>query len=219
MSVAVDLDVDRWLEDNRPALTRYCHSRLRSAADAEDAVQETFVRAWRGFDGFQGRSSRRSWLYAIAHNVCQDVLRGRERWRRSLEAVTFAADDGESGSGSGSGSDPGETIVARDQLRQAFVATLLHLPPRQRAALILCEGLRWTAAEVAELLSTTVASVTSALQRARATLAAVEDVESGPASRQVDGRPYVEAFARDDLDALVALLHPSDYATGRSRGR
>src|SRR5919201_225157 len=172
------------MEQHRAELIGYCYRMLGSPFEAEDAVQETLLRAWRGYDRFEGRAAVRSWLYRIATNVCLDMLSGRERRARpmdlgparepvesnlnALPEVTWiepvpdsrVAEDG----------DPAEVAAARDTLRLAFVAALQHLPPRQRAVLILCEVLRWKAREVAELLGTSVASVNSSLQRARATL-------------------------------------------------
>src|SRR5207237_7269273 len=182
---------------------------------------DTLLRAWRSLDRFEGRAALRSWLYRIATNVCLDMLKGRERRARpmdlgpsrepeaanlnSLPEVTWIepVPDGlvvREG-------DPADVAVSRETIRLAFVAALQHLPPRQRAALILCEVLGWKAAEVAELLETSVASVNSALQRARATLdanhlAASDQAPSldGP-DRQLLAR-YVEAFERYDIDAL-----------------
>jgi RNA polymerase sigma-70 factor, ECF subfamily len=215
------------LEQHRTELTAYCYRMLGSAFDAEDAVQETMVRAWRGFDRFEGRAALRSWLYRIATNVCLDMLEGRERRARpmdlgparepiaanlnTLPEVTWIEpipdaralpDDG----------DPAEVAVARETIRLAFVAALQHLPPRQRAVLILCEVLRWKASEVAELLETTVASVNSALQRARATLEAsnVDAADTSPSVDEADAEllaRYVDAFQRYDIDALTALVH------------
>src|SRR6202795_4490975 len=180
-----DGELELRLEEHRSELTGYCYRMLGSPFEAEDAVQETLIRAWRGFDRFEGRAALRSWLYRIATNVCLDMLSGRERRARpmdlgpaqapildnlnTLPEVTWiqpipdglVAPEG----------DPAEVAVAHDTIRLAFVAALQHLPPRQRAALILCEVLRWQATEVAELLDTSVASVKSALQHARATLA------------------------------------------------
>src|SRR5947209_11343668 len=174
------------LEQYRPELTGYCYRMLGSAFEAEDAVQETMLRAWRSLERFEGRASLRSWLYRIATNVCFDQLNGRERRARPMDLgpaqeplfenlaelpeVTWLTPM----------PTPDELAEQRETLRLAFVAALQHLPPRQRAVLILCEVLRWQAAEAAELLETSVASVNSALQRARATLAAVDSTSPGP---------------------------------------
>src|SRR5687767_1109315 len=212
------------LEQYRVELTAYCY-RMLGSVDAEDAVQETFIRAWRGYDRFEGRAALRSWLYRIATNVCLDMLNGRERRARpmdlgparepiaenlhTLPEVTWiepipdsrVAPDG----------DPAEVAVARESIRLAFVAALQHLPPRQRAVLILCEVLRWQATEVAELLETSVASVNSALQRARATLSAsnVSATDPSPELSEEDRAllaRYVDAFQRYDMDALTSLI-------------
>jgi RNA polymerase sigma-70 factor (ECF subfamily) len=224
-SLATSPGVGDRLEEHRVELMGYCY-RMLGSAEAEDAVQETLVRAWRGFDRFEGRAALRSWLYRIATNVCLSMLEGRKRRARPMdlgpagepEAAnlrtlpdaawiqpmpdSLVVPDG----------DPAEVAVARETVRLAFVAALQHLPPRQRAVLILCEVLRWKASEAAELLDTSVASVTSALQRARATLE-----ESGPASAHVQPSVdradadllarYVDAFERYDMDALTALIH------------
>jgi RNA polymerase sigma-70 factor, ECF subfamily len=213
------------LEEHRGELTGYCYRMLASPFEAEDAVQETMVRAWRNHDRFEGRSALRTWLYSIATNVCLDMLNGRERRARpmdlgpalepvasnlnTLPEVTWIQPipDGLVVPPDG---DPAAIAVARDTVRLAFVAALQHLPPRQRAVLILCEVLRWRADEVAELLDTSVASVTSALQRARATLAA-RDTEAATAA-ELDAADralldrYVEAFERYDIDALTTLI-------------
>jgi RNA polymerase sigma-70 factor (ECF subfamily) len=211
------------LEGHRVELTGYCYRMLGSAFEAEDAVQETFIRAWRAFDRFEGRSSLRSWLYRIATNVCLDLLNGRERRARPMdlgparepEAANLHVLDGTTwitpvpdGRVVPEG-DPAEVAVARETVRLAFVAALQQLPPRQRAVLILCEVLRWKAAEVAELLDASVASVNSALQRARATLEAADTeagaVELDEADSELLTR-YVEAFERYDMDALTSLI-------------
>jgi RNA polymerase sigma-70 factor (ECF subfamily) len=219
-------DVSGQLEQHRRELTGYCYRMLGSPFEAEDAVQETMLRAWKAFERFEGRSALRSWLYRIATNVCLDMIAGRERRARpmdlgpagepvaanlrTLPEVTWiepapdalVVPDG----------DPAEVTAARETVRLAFVAALQHLPPRQRAALILCEVLRWKASEAAELLETSVASVNSALQRARATLEE-SDLAATTTSPTVAGADaellarYVDAFERYDLDALTSLIH------------
>jgi RNA polymerase sigma-70 factor, ECF subfamily len=214
------------LEQHRRELTAYCYRMLGSPFEAEDAVQDTLLRAWRSLDRFEGRSAVRSWLYRIATNVCLDMLNGRERRARpmdlgparepvmanlhTLPEVTWIEPVPESAiAGDG---DPADVATSRETIRLAFVAALQHLPPRQRAVLILCEVLRWKASEVAELLDTSVASVNSALQRARATLDAREVSASDPppalgeAERRLLAR-YVEAFQRYDMEALTSLIH------------
>jgi RNA polymerase sigma-70 factor (ECF subfamily) len=212
------------LEQHRAELTAYCYRMLGSPFEAEDAVQETLLRAWRGLDRFEGRAALRSWLYRIATNVCFDMLNARERrarpmdlgparepvesnlnalpevtWIEPVPATALAAE-----------SDPAEVAVAHETIRLAFVAALQHLPPRQRAVLILCEVLRWKASEVAELLETSVASVNSALQRARATL---ETSDVGADRAPLDEADlellsrYVAAFEAYDIEALTSLIH------------
>ncbi len=224
-SRTVDLDFE--LEAYRRELTAYSYRMLGSGFEAEDAVQETMVRAWRGIDGFEGRASLRSWLYRIATNVCLDMIQGPQRRARPMDlgpSSTAAAvipdalpetswilpvPDSAAGPAA---SDPGELAAYRDSIRLAFVAALQHLPPRQRAILILREVLRWQASEVAELLDTTVVSVNSALQRARATLtAAGVSIDDGgqdalDAGQQELLARYVDAFERYDVDAFVSLL-------------
>jgi RNA polymerase sigma-70 factor (ECF subfamily) len=202
------------LEEHRRELTAYCYRMLASPFEAEDAVQETLLRAWRSFDRFEGRAALRSWLYRIATNVCLDMLSGRERRARPMDLgpsqepvlenlnvlpeVTWLEPI----------PDPADAAVERETIRLAFVAALQHLPPRQRAVLILCEVLRWKASEVAELLETSVASVNSALQRARATLdtANVHDAGGGDVDRELLEK-YVAAFEAYDIDALTSLIH------------
>lgn len=213
-------------EAYRRELTAYCYRMLGSGFEAEDAVQETMVRAWRGIDQFEGRSALRSWLYRIATNVCLDMRRGPQRRARPMDLGPASTADTiigpevaehawvqpiPSSRVLSTDGDPADLAAERDSIRLAFVAALQHLPPRQRAVLILREVLRWQATEVAELLDTTVASVNSALQRARATLAnhTRDEVRPEPITdeqRQLVAR-YVDAFERYDIESLVSLLH------------
>src|SRR5437764_2486279 len=224
-SLTVKPAAEQQLEQHRAELTAYCYRMLGSPFEAEDAVQETLVRAWRSLESFEGRASLRSWLYRIATNVCLDMLAGRERRARpmdlgparepvasnlnSLPEVTWIEPIPENALAPEG--DPADVAVAHETIRLAFVAALQHLPPRQRAVLILCEVLRWKASEVAELLGTSVASVNSALQRARATLDAT-DVGTEPApelgdeDRELLAR-YVQAFEAYDIEALTSLIH------------
>ena len=213
------------LEPYRRQLTGYCYRMLGSSFEAEDAVQETMVRAWQHSDSLQGAGALKSWLYRIATNVCLDMLRGRQRraqpmdlggsssadafngkvlpenvWVTPIPDSRVVPDDG----------DPAELAAQRETIRLAFVAALQALPARQRAVLILCEVLRWQAGEAAELLDTSVASVNSALQRARATLAARDGGghhEPLDAEQRALLAKYVTAFERYDINSLVALLH------------
>jgi len=215
------------LEQHRSELTGYCYRMLGSAFEAEDAVQETMVRAWRGLERFEGRSALRSWLYRIATNVCLDMLNGRQRRARPMDlGPASPAEFSALGAARSEatwvepipdsrvlpdGGDPADVAVARETIRLAFVAALQHLPPRQRAVLILREVLRWKATEVADLLDTTVASVNSALQRARATIADHNPVATDPVDPIDDAQQallarYVDAFESYDLDALTSLL-------------
>jgi RNA polymerase sigma-70 factor (ECF subfamily) len=199
---------------------------LGSPFEAEDAVQETFIRAWRAYDRFEGRAALRSWLYRIATNVCFDMLNGRERRalpmdlgpaREPIEANLSTLPEATWIQPIPDGrvvpeGDPAAVAEARETVRLAFIAALQHLPPRQRAVLILCEVLRWQASEVAELLETSVASVNSALQRARATLEAsqISVTDTTPSVDQADQEllsRYVAAFEAYDMDALTALIH------------
>jgi RNA polymerase sigma-70 factor (ECF subfamily) len=214
------------LEQHRRELTGFCYRMLGSGAEAEDAVQETFVKAWQAADRFEGRSSVRTWLFRIAGNVCIDMGRSPQRRARPVDLgparspdpihltdvlpedrwVTPVRDDDVIDIRG----DPAQVAAARDSIRLAFVSALQRLPPRQRAALVLCEVLAWPVADVAELLDSSVASVNSALQRARATMAAAAPaVSTHPLSdeqRSLLDR-YVDAFERYDMDALAALLH------------
>lgn len=216
------------LEPFRTELTGYCYRMLGSGADAEDAAQETLVRAWRAFDRYdRGRGSLRTWLYRIATNICLDLLRGARRRAVAMDLQRAAAPGSEVGAPApeqafvqpvpdravfATGDDPAEAAVRRESIQLAFVAALQHLPARQRAVLILRDVLAWRADEVAVLLETSVASVTSALQRARARLRAVRPDPSesirpaDPAQRELLAR-YCRAFEAHDITALVALLH------------
>lgn len=221
-------DLGRRLERHRAELTAFCVSRLPSRSEAEDAVQETLIRAWRGHDQFRGQSSLRTWLYCIAANVCIDMIRSPQRRALPLDLGSARAADPAVGSSppsapwvapfgagapppaSGNAGDPAEAVASSDAVRRAFVM-LLQLPPRQRAVLFLCEVMRWRANEVAELLDTTVASVTSALQRARATLVATAETGQVPAGGDHEIPDdllarYVDAFDRCDLESLVSLV-------------
>jgi RNA polymerase sigma-70 factor, ECF subfamily len=219
--------VELALESHRVELTGYCYRMLGSAFEAEDAVQDTLVRAWKAAEKFEGRSSLRSWLYKIATNVCFDMLDGRQR--RALPMDMGPAQPAEVGLSAPlpevawlqpvpdarvvpTGGDPAEIAELRDTIRLAFVTTLQLLPPNQRAVLILREVLRWPATEVAELLGTSVPSVNSALQRARATLAESGASTDAPAPKPLDSAQrdlldrYVAAFESYDMDRLTALL-------------
>jgi RNA polymerase sigma-70 factor (ECF subfamily) len=221
-------ELEARLEAHRAELTAYCYRMLGSAFEAEDAVQETFLRAWRAYDRFEGRAALRSWLYKIATNVCLDMKGAAQRralpvdlnpagtadqplgptlpesaWVEPVPDERTVAADG----------DPADVAETRESIRLAFVAALQHLPPRQRAVLILREVLRWKADEVATLLDTSVASVNSALQRARATLARKGVVEGDTTPAQLDAEQeallqrYVAAFEQYDMSALTSLLN------------
>jgi len=219
--------IDLRLEEHRTELTAYCYRMLGSAFEAEDAVQETMIRAWRGFDRFEGRAALRSWLYRIATNVCLDMLNGKQRRARPVDLSSPQTADSPLGDALPEATwlqpmpdsrvlptdgDPAELAEMRETIRLAFVAALQHLPPRQRAVLILREVLKWRANEVAELLETSVASVNSALQRARAAIAAGA-LNAGEPAKPMDQEQqdlltrYVSAFESYDMDSLTALLH------------
>src|ERR1700748_1745974 len=220
------------LEQYRRELTGYCYRMLGSGFEADDAVQETMLRAGRAADGFEGRSSVRSWLYRIATNICLHMLRGRQR-RARPSALGPASPPVEALLGDWNPDDiwispisdakimpehgdPAEIAVARDTIRLAFITALQHLPARQRATLIMCEVLKMPAAGAAATLGTSVPAVNSALQRARATLAALPE-EQRPASVDADQSEllarYVDAFQRYDMDQLVTLLHDDALMT------
>jgi len=211
------------LEQHRTALTGHCYRMLGSVGDADDAVQETMVRAWRSLDRFDERSSLRTWLTRIATNTCLDALSDRSRRERPMESGPLGTIDDTleerprthwlepipDAKAIPADGDPAEQIILKQSIRLAFVAALQHLPPKQRAALILTEVLGWSAAEVATTLDTTTASINSALQRARATLATrpLDDAPAAlPAAHIALVDRYVTAFERYDVDALVALL-------------
>lgn len=210
------------LEAHRPALTGHCYRMLGSAVDADDAAQETLIRAWRSLDRFDGRSSLRTWLYRIATNVCLDELNNRKRRARPME-------EGPAGSTGDpleklpndhwlepiadaralpADADPSEMAVLRESIRLAFVAALQQLPPKQRAVLLLVEVLGWSAAEASESLDISLGAVNSALQRARGTLASRNLTKPQPLSDSQTRllNRYVEAFHRYDVDELASLL-------------
>jgi RNA polymerase sigma-70 factor (ECF subfamily) len=220
--MAATLTLEQEMETHRRALTGYCYRMIGSGSEAEDAVQETMVRAWRAADKLEARGALKSWLFKIANHVCLDMLQSSQRRAQPMDLgpaqdaaaplgaplvetawVRPIADDV---------LDPAELAAGKETLRLAFVAALQHLPPRQRAVLILREVLRWQASEVAELLETSVASVNSALQRARATIEELDLDASGPSDvSDAEQREllagYVEAFERYDIATLVKLLH------------
>ena len=218
--------IDEALAQYRKELTAYCYRMLGSAFEAEDAVQETSLRAWRSYDRFEGRSSVRSWLYRIATNVCLDMLGSSQRRARPMDLEAPSVRPSDPGQPLPANTwvepfpdsravadvaDPADLAVERETIRLAFVAALQHLPPRQRSVLILREVLRWSAEEAAELLDTTVASVNSALQRARATIADREVAEADTFepmdnAQQALLAKFVDAFERYDMDLLTTLL-------------
>ncbi|MGW6833771.1 sigma-70 family RNA polymerase sigma factor [Streptomyces sp. NPDC054949] len=209
------------LEAYRGELTGYCYRMLGAYAEAEDAVQETLVRAWRNIDGFEGRATLRSWVYRIATHVCLDALAAAKR--RALPMDLAGPSEGGTPPGAPSdaalwvqpcpGGDPQARATAGESVRLAFVAALQHLPPRQRATLILRDVLGFSAREVADLHGTSVASANSALQRARATLAdrrgntAQRVSDPSDATRRVLAERYATAFSRYDMEELNMLLH------------
>jgi RNA polymerase sigma-70 factor, ECF subfamily len=235
LSTAVTTVVNQDLNDLEPyrhQLTAYCYRMLGSPQDAEDAVQDTFVRAWRGLGRFEDRTGLSPWLYRIATNVCLDMLKGRGR--RALPMDLAPASTGRRGESShelalgtprpeatwvqpipdhlvsSRGGDPADVAESRESIRLAFIAALQHLVPRQRAVLILRDVLSWRANEVAKLLETSEDAVNSTLRRARSALEAVKldavPTEPTEADRELLYR-YIEAFERYDVDSLVALLH------------
>jgi RNA polymerase sigma-70 factor (ECF subfamily) len=219
--------LDRSFEEYRRELIGYSYRMLGSPHEAEDAVQETFLRAWRSFDSFEGRAALRSWLYKIATNVCLTMLDGRKRRALPMDLGPSAAPPSAMLGAPlvesvwiqpipdrlavHPDSDPADVATSRETIRLAFVAALQHLPPRQRAVLILRDVLQWKAAEVADLLGATVVSVNGLLRRARVTLASADMTTAGapePSSQNAALLArYVAAFERFDIDALVTLLH------------
>jgi len=213
-------ELEGQLEQHRAELTAYSYRMLGSPFEAEDAVQETMIRAWRAYDRFEGRAALRSWLYRIATNVCLDMLNGRERRARPMDLGPAGEPIVENlrtpdvpwlqPMPDALVADPAELAVERETIKLAFVAALQHLPPRQRAVLILREVLRWQASEVAELLDASVPSVNSALQRARETMSTAATEKASPAALSAEDRSmlerYVEAFQAYDVEALTALI-------------
>ena len=220
----LDIDLGRILDAHRADLTGYCYRMLASPFEAEDAVQETMLRAWKAYDKFEGRAAMRTWLHRIATNVCLDMLRSKQHrarpmdlgparepieanlrtlpevtWIEPIPDTLVTADP-----------DPEQSVLAKESVRLAFVAALQHLPAKQRAVLILCEVMSWKAAEVAELLDMSVASVNSALQRARATLRSGELDE--PRATIADEKKsemlkrYVAAFEAYDVSLLTKVI-------------
>lgn len=219
--------IDQDLERLRPALNGYCYRMLGSGFEAEDATQETLMRAWRRSDTLAEPAALKSWLFRIATNVCLDQIEGRERRARPVDLSGQGEADSPLGAPLPESSwilpiadsqvvdpaaDPAAQAAERESLRLAFVAALQHLPARQRVVLVLREVLRWSAQEVADLLEASVASVNSALQRARATLdeLALVDAEAPARPSDEDERrlleQYLDAFAEYDVDRIVALL-------------
>ena len=218
------------LEQHRSELTAYCYRMLGTPFDAEDAVQDAFVRAWRSRDRFEGRAAMRSWLYRIATNVCLDMLKSRERRARPMD-LGPSSEPIEANLHTRSETtwiepipelqvapegDPAEVTVVRESIRLAFIAALQRLPAKPRAVLILREVLRWEATEVAELLDTSVASVNSALQRARATLAKSNVSTADPVPQLNDAdrkllQRYVKAFEDYDMTALTSLIREDAF--------
>ncbi len=212
------------LDQYRRELTGYCYRMLGSLHEAEDAVQDTMLRAWQALPSFEDRSGLRPWLYRIATNVCIDMLKGRSRRALPMDVALVATSDARLGDRRPEATwiqpapdrlvlppdhDPAERAVSRESVRLAFIAALQHLAPRQRAVLILRDVLRWRAAEVAALLETSADAINSALRRARAALATIE-AEAAPGQPSEADREllaaYIDAFHRHDVEALVALL-------------
>jgi RNA polymerase sigma-70 factor, ECF subfamily len=221
---AVDAPSVEQLELHRRELIGYCYRMLGSIHEAQDAVQDTMLRAWRALATFEDRGGIRPWLYRIATNVCIDSLKGRSRRALPIDVAPAGTSDGRlvdrrpeaTWIGPAPDSlillhdgDPAEHAVSRESVRLAFIAALQHLAPRQRAVLILRDVLRWRAAEVAVLLDTSADAVNSALRRARTALGDI-DRDTAPGEPSAEDREllaaYIDAFERHDVDALVSLL-------------
>jgi RNA polymerase sigma-70 factor, ECF subfamily len=229
MSLAIEDDVFTSLvEPLRGELTAHCYRMLGSVHDAEDLVQETYLRAWRSFHGFENRSSLRTWMYRIATNVCLTALESRQRRPLPTGLGQPAADPHQAlesrpetpwleplpdrvvWGGDGAERDPAATVLSRESVRLAFVAALQHLTPPQRAVVILRDVLAWQASEVAELLGLSVAAVNSSLQRARAQLAKLDPEATVPPLEEARVQQllddYVAAFEHYDIPRIVELL-------------
>ena len=227
VGAGVDLDhqLMRCLEPYRSELAAHCRRLLGSWSEADDAVQETLVRAWRALDDFEGRSSLRVWLHRIAINVCLDMRRAKQRRARPMDPTTWPVAGGTTrdrrrdaawleavpvGHARSAGDDPAERTITRDAVRRALVAALVRLPPRQRSVLILRDVLRWQAAEVAELHGTTVTAINSSLGRARSNLATgdtrADELGSLDDEQQALLHRHLDAFERCDVDSLVSLM-------------
>lgn len=219
IETAADLD---WFEQLRPALTSYCYRMLGSIADADDAVQETCIRAWQSWNSFNHRSSRKTWIYRIATNICIDKLRQAKRRALPVDLFDPAAEIVTPNETLPESEwiwpapervdDPEQALLRKDSIRLCFIALLQELPPRQRAVLLLKDVFEWSAAQIADTLDMTPAAVNSALQRARQTMKQTE-LRSGDLCR-MDGEPdptllarYMEAFEQFDIPKLVALFH------------
>ena len=222
---------ERLAEPFRHELKLHCYRMLGSLHEAEDAVQETYLRAWRSFDSFEGRGSLRAWLYQIATNACLNALASRKNVQRLLPdqqaPATAEMPDGTPATDvawlepypnsdlegiADDAPNPEARFTSRQAVQLAFIAVIQQLPPRQRAVLLLCDVLGWSAAEAATLLGGSTASINSALQRARETLAKRYPdgrppiaLPPNPAHQELLGR-YLQAWERLDLDSFVSLL-------------
>ncbi|MFP4975226.1 sigma-70 family RNA polymerase sigma factor [Paenibacillus sp. CN-4] len=215
------LDV-QLLENLKPGLTSFCYRMLGSIEDADDAVQETYIRAWQNWNSFRQESSHKTWIYRIANNLCLDKLRQAKRRMLPIDlsdpAVSITVpretlpDSSWIWPAPGFGENPEDALIRKDTLQLAFIALLQTLPPRQRVVFILKDVFDWSSKEIAEVLELSPAAVNSALQRARETMKRTELRSDGP--NQMDAEPdrellsrYIQAFEQFDVDALVALFH------------